>query len=89
MESQPLNAEHAEIAELVGVLLCGLRGLCVELRIFDQHTEGTEGYPIFRLYVVPAFKRGASVPTFTTEVTEFTETKFSMACLGVLGVVGG
>jgi len=37
-----LNAEHAEIAELTGVLLCGLRGLCVELRISEHITEITE-----------------------------------------------
>ena len=42
MKSKPLNAEHAEIAELQGVLLCGLRGLCVELRISEQITEITE-----------------------------------------------
>jgi len=47
MKSQPLNAEHAEIAELVGVLLCGLRGLCVELRISEQATEITEKILMF------------------------------------------
>jgi len=30
---------NAEIAELSRVLLCGLRGLCVELRITAQITE--------------------------------------------------
>jgi len=39
MKSRRLNAEHAEIAELQEVLLCGLGGLCVELRISEQITE--------------------------------------------------
>ena len=47
MKSPRLNAEHAEIAELQGVLLCGLRGLCVELRISEQFAEHTEQEAFF------------------------------------------
>jgi len=47
MKSRRLNAEHAEIAELQEVLLCGLRGLCVELRISEQITDHREIPKIF------------------------------------------
>jgi len=50
-----LNAEHAEIAELQGVLLCGLRGLCVELRISEQLTEFTEENPEYVVSVCSVF----------------------------------
>ena len=54
-KSQRLNAEHAEIAELQGVLLCGLRGLCVELRISEQLTEFTEENPEYVVSVCSGF----------------------------------
>ena len=41
MKSRRLNAEQRSQG-FTGVLLCGFRGLCVELRISEQVTERTE-----------------------------------------------
>ena len=78
MKSHRLNAEHAELAELAElywVLLCGLRGLCVELRISEQGTERTEKNPDLLLGVL-----GFSVVSFTLTTDAWTDTPYNRKC---------